>query len=624
MADENKTRMILNANRGVANVVEHEVIKKDLQGVADKLFNVLKDHYGPYSGFAAVDNGDPLQESTFTKDGIGIIRAIEFASPQEEWVRKTIAYIGTKIESSVGDGTTSSMMFTCAMLKHMLARIDEIRPISYNELRNVFDDVVDDLKQLMNDNKMTVDDQDVAPQKELISRIVYRQTYTSSHGDIDLAMALSDIFTATPRELWDRMTYERRTYESPERFVVTIPEGQYQMSCTEMMPDMLNKDLATWFEADDATLIVFNDSFRINTPMYDRVIELMNNQTADSHPLVVISHKRMDTESYQDLLPRLTKWKKEGKELAIFQVDPDNPKINDFVSLMLLGEVDITKVNSAFFLERNGIYAKFKNGVLTLDKLYTTPAKYENELERYQCLDGLHLQYTDYMEAVKKFADGYSKVDQSPEVRKRRTQMYRMYAKLRYSKTPILTIGGGTYDNLAMIDVVDDCLRAAAKALTHGIVLGNNRTLYLAVEHLLAENNIDEVRWWILNVIRVSLKDIAAAAMYRLYPHSLSLKLKHKLGIAGYSEWLFADWWYHHAVDVLRYDFDTYWEDQTYAGIDSIKSNKSFIATNDCIVQPANTDISMLERFAEVAIKYVLTERIVIHGAAYVDKRRMK
>lgn len=623
MTEENRTRVILNANRGVANVVEHEVIRKDLQGVADKLFNALKDHYGPYSGFAAVDNGDPMQESTFTKDGIGIIRAIEFASPQEEWVRKTIAYIGTKIESSVGDGTTSAMMFTCAMLRHMLAHIDELRPISYTQLRAEFDAVVADLKQLTEQGKIYVENGDTDANRELVRRIVYRQTYTSSHGDTELANALAYIFASTPKELWDRMTYERRTYESPERFVITRPEGQYQMSCSVMMPDMLNKDLSTWFEATGAKLIVFNDSFRINTPMYDRVLELMEAKQSDDAPLVVISHKRMDTESYQDLLPRLTKWKKDGKQLAIFQIDPDNPKINDFVSLMLLGDVDITKVNNAFFLERDNIYVKFKNDTLTLNGLYETPEKYKDELERYQCLDGVHMQYTDYMEAVKKFADGYSKVDQSPDIRKRRTQMYRMYAKLRYSRTPILTIGGGTYDNLAMIDVVDDCLRAAAKALTNGIVMGNNRSLYQNTMELCACAQ-GEVRAWILDAILTSLRDIAAAAMYRLYPHDLSLKLKRMLGIVGYTELMFADWWYYHAVDVLKFKPNVHWTHQNFSVATVSTFDEQYISKHECIVQPANTDISMLERFAEVAIKYVLTERIIIRGAAYVDKRRMK
>ena len=105
-------RAILNANRGISNVIEQKVINTDLRRVSDNIFNVLKHHYGPYSGFAAKDDGQPLNETIFTKDGIGIIRAIQYASPQEEWVRKTIAYIGSRMESSVGDGTTSAMMFT--------------------------------------------------------------------------------------------------------------------------------------------------------------------------------------------------------------------------------------------------------------------------------------------------------------------------------------------------------------------------------------------------------------------------------------------------------------------------------------------------------------------------------
>jgi hypothetical protein len=40
------------------------------------------------------------------------------------------------------------------------------------------------------------------------------------------------------------------------------------------------------------------------------------------------------------------------------------------------------------------------------------------------------------------------------------------------------------------------------------------------------------------------------------------------------------------------------------------------------ICQPANSDIIMLERFGEVALKFILTERIIIKDGVYVDKKR--
>jgi hypothetical protein len=39
------------------------------------------------------------------------------------------------------------------------------------------------------------------------------------------------------------------------------------------------------------------------------------------------------------------------------------------------------------------------------------------------------------------------------------------------------------------------------------------------------------------------------------------------------------------------------------------------------ILQPANADIVLLERFGEVALKFVLTERLIVHNAAYVNKK---
>ena len=619
---------ILNANQGVSNVIDNKVIRKDLFRVSDRLFDILSTHYGPFSGFAALDSRDPLEETTFTKDGIGIVRAIEFLSPQEEWVRKTIAYIGTKIESSVGDGTTSAMMFTCAMLKHMLAGIDKIKPVGYNKLRDTFNFVIDTLRTHINATALKVPDTDY---DNVVKTIVFNQVYTSSHGDVELAKALADAFAATPRELWDRMTYERRTYESSDRFTVVRPEGQYQMRCEVMMPAMLNKELSTWFESDKCKLLITNDSIRINTPVYDKLLEVVPT-LEDGETLAVLAHKRMDTESYQDLLPRLTKWKDSGKSVAIFNVDPDNPQINDFVSLMLLSDVDITKMRPTDYVMHRDVYVKFKNDVLTLDKLYEVPEEYKDSKIRFQVIDGKHMQYTDYLEAVKKYADGYSKVDQSPEVRKRRTQMYRMYSKLMFRGTPTLVIGGGSYDNLAMIDVVDDCMRAAAKALTHGVVLGNNRTLYAAVRHINEFNDhlYGGLYSWVLDCIEKSLEDIAGVAYDRLYPRLgrnrfafLDVRRKRK----------FVEWWYTHTVDILRMNQFLKFEASTskFSELKYLDDHDTFLnqylmrlPDAKVIVQPANTDIIMLERFAEVAIKYVLTERIVVHGAAYVDKRRIK
>lgn len=631
------TRAVLNANKGITNVIPYEIIRRDLQSVADKLFDVLKGHYGPFSGFAAMDSQDPLKNTKFSKDGIEIMRHVEFASPQEDWMRKTIAFIGTKMESAVGDGTTSAMMFTCAMLKHMLETVDEIRPISYVRLRAAIDCAIEKIKEGENALSKVVEwtDEDGKPNDQglidgAIYTIAYHQAYTSSHGDAELAEAIADVFVNSPKELWNAMVYERNVQEKEQRFEVIRSEGQYSMTCDIYTKAMCNKDMRSWFEAENATLAILHDAIRVSDPdTYEKLLALMEGATAEK-PFVLVCHKSMDKATYNDLEIKLTKMMNEGKPIGIFWIDPTHPDINDFRSLQLLCDVDIVKAKKNEFILREGTHVIWEHDVLSLDGLYTVPPEYAECKERFQTLDGKHPQYMEYMQGLRKYVDHMNNLDATQVSRDDRNMGNRIYSKLRYEKTAIIRIGGATHDNLAMIDVVDDCMRACCKALKNGVVHSNNRTLYRVVNAILGES-YDDVEVWFLKNIKKSLEDIALAALERLHPHGLKVKHAWLFGREGQTERrkrAFIEWWFGHAVNILDYDTDFEWDDPFQEEFPLVDGTKPVTLDPDptpnydsiIIVQPANADISMLERFAEVALRYVLTERIIIKGAAYVKE----
>ena len=86
----------------------------------------------------------------------------------------------------------------------------------------------------------------------------------------------------------------------------------------------------------------------------------------------------------------------------------------------------------------------------------------------------------------------------------------------------------------------------------------------------------------------------------------------------------FCDWWFHHAVDLLTYDSRKLWDDQdNVAHVRSPMANLEF-GPFWFIVQPANADIVMLDRFGEIALKFILTERIIVKDAAYINKKGSK
>jgi len=111
----------VNDHLGVTNIIEHDVMTRDLSITFQRIFDLLSKHFGPYGKYAMlVDPYNPLIEPVHTKDGINILRYVEMVSPMEKVIKNAIAHIGAGIEKAAGDGTTSSMMLVCAALKHLL------------------------------------------------------------------------------------------------------------------------------------------------------------------------------------------------------------------------------------------------------------------------------------------------------------------------------------------------------------------------------------------------------------------------------------------------------------------------------------------------------------------------
>lgn len=616
-------RAILNANRGISNVIEQKVINTDLRRVSDNIFNVLKHHYGPYSGFAAKDDGQPLNETIFTKDGIGIIRAIQYASPQEEWVRKTIAYIGARMESSVGDGTTSAMMFTCAMLKHMSEHLDELKPISYNRFRNSFKQFIELVRtEIKNHYTLSPyrDDEKKALDRNIVYRIVYNQVYTSSHGDAELADTLAKMYQNVPEEQWERMVYERCRYETDKDYEVVESEGQYQMNAEVFTSSMLNKDLCTWFEKEHCTVLIVNDSLRTDSPAWPLIMDKIDKGTSDK-PVVLVCHMQMDTNTYQELNEKINLCDREGRPFAVFTSKPENPKVNDYVALQAIIGMDITKMIHGEVTVAEDVTVKYKNKKLSFDHLVEVPEGYTSN-ERHHMTDGLHSQFTDIVETWKHQAEWYAKQGTNRQEWELANFFSKMYIKLRYNKTYTVVVGGKAYDNVAFVDVLDDAIRAASRALTHGATLGNNRALYLASCSIINKNKGTPCVRWFANRVIETLRDIGKVVLERVHPNNWYPK---------YMKEDFVDWWFSHAVDLLHYDrahaFGCFlkmdWDvAHLFPVIDTSFKSMEELFSGGVICQPSNSDIIMLERFGEVALKFILTERIIIKDGVYVDKKR--
>lgn len=141
-------------------------------------------------------------------------------------------------------------------------------------------------------------------------------------------------------------------------------------------------------------------------------------------------------------------------------------------------------------------------------------------------------------------------------------------------------------------------------------------------------NYVNHVGLWFGKRIKESLEDIAAVVLKRTHPGRYFFSWERKD---------FIDWWFTHAVNLLQYVNHTVTENLAKRRPWRQEANKQFLRADgydsigvcfnrnvEFVCQPSNSDIIMLERFGEVALKFILTERVIISGGAYVDPKRKK
>ena len=95
----------------------------------DKFIEQLTHVCGPFARNALIINSDPTEGSAigsefdmrvFLRDGKHILKNTECISPIQQYLKTAILYVGSRVDSICKDGTTTSMLFACHLLKYLL------------------------------------------------------------------------------------------------------------------------------------------------------------------------------------------------------------------------------------------------------------------------------------------------------------------------------------------------------------------------------------------------------------------------------------------------------------------------------------------------------------------------
>ena len=599
MNNEDIRNNSVNANLNIMNIIEKEEIRSTMMNTFIDLANKLKAHCGPYSGTAILtDPNNALAEPVFTKDGINIVSRMMYASPMQEFVRQQLAYMGTRVERSAGDGTTSTMIIMAYTLASLLKYFTNNDKYSYtnNDIAETWDVLIADIVKKYDECKsmyLSLVDSDT------VKFIAGSQAYTSSHGDKKLAECIAELFGSTPKEVWDTLTINKAIYESEEKYKVTIADAEYTLDNVALFPnDKCNKELGTVLELTDVPCII-QDRVAIGDDYQKNFTKYVSDNIVSGNPLIIVCSNFMDgvtQEYYQKLFTE------NPNHNTIFVLTPtDDAMLNDINALSVIAynkstnvlTDDINPFTASVRFEGNTF--RFLNGLLEL--------KPENGINPYY-KNPAYPTYNEFIDQVSRIIRN-EKADATRNNSRAIRNFTRILHKLIATKDVVFTVGGQAYDNAAAVDIASDALIATKHSLTNGFVAGRCVTLRSVLEELKTQSNkfrlmkMCDLYHAFINALLSGISEVDKAIFDSVnVSDNISNTLKYKESPA----------------DFTRLDDPEY--------IPPVSLQKAIEQKRDyCIIQPIETDITFIKRFGEIGLKFLTATRVIATGYVYSDKK---
>lgn len=584
MQDEG-TRQVLNAFVGMTNIIDSKKIDEVMVKTFNDILNILSDYCGPYSKYAMLTDPDnPTAQPTFTKDGLNIIRAIEFISPMEKHVKDTMAYISQRVERASGDGTTSSVIMVAAIMLS-LKRIIADNDITYREFVDAYSIFASNMDEILDDKCIHAE-----TESELYN-VALAQAMTSSHGNKQLSKCVAEFYSTIPKQAWEYVTFERERKETSEEISVKVDDSDYSCDARIFDNKFYNTTHGDGFEIEGATLIINIGQMISNSLEFVTTINKLKDAIANGEKLVIISPDGADP-SVRTTIDEII-GRKGNKNIGIFNLEVFNPTINDHVGLMTtLGVENIKEDEVATFTD---VTVKYEEG-----KLYVS-----NVVEQTE--DSLHPDYHNkdsrlykYLMSIEDFVDKCKNAVTSREQDTLVKSARRIYNAILLQRQGHIMIGGAAYDNQALVDVVQDTLKATRATLINGATLG----LYRTTSESLREFGKSHV------VEHADNKDLLIKII-EAYKHGVSA---------------LADCFIKHVPDSKRALIHDAFKDDDIYNV-AIECRRSLLDCLDddraeaVVLQPVTVDKELIKRFGEVALKFMFTNRVIIPGGVVVDKQ---
>lgn len=609
-------KLVVNTNMGLTNVVNitdtdsMKIINKTL----DTCMNILFGHCGPFARYSMLLNGftagENFEPSVFTRDGIRVLSAVEFISPIERYIQELLTYIGGRVDNYAKDGTTTSMLITAKFIKGILAAKDSFNKTSTVNVAKSVNEYFNKLNKDINTYKFTVEkiaelikqDYTEADLIKAASIVAYMQALSSSGGNIQLAECVREIFASSPKMAWDFISYRNSPKESEIPYSVNVPDydTKFKVSLAMTSNNIFNKGLGTEYEEENVRCIIVPGGIIANDFNTIGLMEYVNGYPSDQS-LIIISAS-IDAAIIRDIA-KLNQSR--TAPISTWQYMSDMRVNNMALDYEL--QVALAICGGTPYSYRSEINEKMSDKYTFIAKRVHFFGGYMHIYDTAPTAEGtcLHPYYIDRNTASDYYNDLRTVIEEQLSLyesnartdQRDRNFLIETLNNLACVHRPTLYVGGTVHEQVANADVVQDVLGAIMSSLKHGFFVNG---VWSFMDIVRAMGNVTlpkEAPMAILSTVHFCLQNAIDAVWNHLY--------------GDYTE-------------LYQLDKGSYWNilcskpsnvEHFIGDMDSFAKTSNYP-----ILHPVGIYTELLKRINELAIKFALSEKIIVRGGVVMPE----
>lgn len=637
-------RAVINTNFDTSNIVSMEKSLPQIQNTLRRCQSILKDHCGPQSGYAMLVNnmsgGINFEPNVFTRDGIKILSSIEFLSPLERYVKDLLTYVGTRVDNNAKDGTTTSMLFSSLFLDKVLGSTKKLQDLNLSFfqmnrcIERTFNTILQDIEKYTYSIEKIVG----KPENEITENdkvrtaglIAFMQALSSSGGNVELAIAMKEIFEKSPSVSWEFITSHNSIKETGKSFEVETAPYDTHFKCITSQANVLNAALSTEYEDENVTCLIISSVLSAGSFKTTQVLEWIKN--FDTNKPLAIFAQFIDA-SFQSELAKINQLRNKFISLWCYSAETRVASMNYPYELMIAAAIAGAE---PFDMDNNSDVITDKH-IFVAKKLHW----HDSFMDFYGIVhtvddSNLHPFYADPSTATQFYKDTREAIEKQLSLYKNGHKpdgrMYGLFMemlnKLACIHRPTLRLGGPVHEQLANNDVVQDVQGAIMSSLKHGFLINGPLAMYHAFcstytkfQKLAREATGITRNMYIFSTIILSdmcdsvseiLKTVYSLpdiSYEKIIPDELCKKMMDNSDI------------YRNVLDIKSRSFIDF--------ITMLKSIKKI--SNDSeeglelgvtypVLQPLAITTELLKRVQELLMKFINTNKIVVYGGVVVNK----